>query len=432
MRTLLVLLCALSATACRPAASRPPTRIVLIVVDTLRRDFLSCYGGTARTPNMDRLAARGQRFTNAVGSFHQTSMSMGALFTGRTPSIESTDPATPLPWTGKTWCGLARFGTNDAGSECLPRSLPTLAEILLDAGMRTVGITSNDLMFRPAGFDRGFETWTEIGRQPHVTARGHMAFFARLAIEARKAERVMQAAIEAVAAHREERLFLYVHFMDVHDWWVPGDRTRTYNHHENYRRAVEAFDTALGTFLESLEREGVLADAAVILTADHGESLGEWHPIASMPVHFGNPAYEPVLRVPLIVAPAYFEDPTRMVRSEDVFGMICDLAGSHQRPARPASDLATDEIFLTEAQYQTYRRGRWKTIRRRSDGATMLFDVEADPQETVDVAAPNEPVGRTHAVRIAELSRALGTTAGASGTLSPQDQERLRALGYVR
>ena len=64
------------------ACSQPPTdRIVLILVDTLRPDALSCYGGPRPTPNIDSLAARGQLLTNAVGSFHQTTMSMGAMFT---------------------------------------------------------------------------------------------------------------------------------------------------------------------------------------------------------------------------------------------------------------------------------------------------------------------------------------------------------------
>ena len=67
--------------------------IFLIVVDTLRRDHVSLYGDALRTPNMERLAAEGQVFDAATASFHQTTMSMAALFTGRTPSLEkSLDP----------------------------------------------------------------------------------------------------------------------------------------------------------------------------------------------------------------------------------------------------------------------------------------------------------------------------------------------------
>ena len=70
-----------------------PERIILIVADTLRRDHLSPYGSELETPAVARLARRGQVFTNAVSSFHQTTMSMAALFTGRTPSD---------PWTTRS------------------------------------------------------------------------------------------------------------------------------------------------------------------------------------------------------------------------------------------------------------------------------------------------------------------------------------------
>jgi hypothetical protein len=55
------------------------------------------------------LAARGQRFSNYTAAFHQTSMSMGALFTGRTPSLEFNRVERPLFWNSSTWCGLIRF-----------------------------------------------------------------------------------------------------------------------------------------------------------------------------------------------------------------------------------------------------------------------------------------------------------------------------------
>ena len=92
-----------------PAPAAPPERIILIVADTLRRDFLSPYGSPVATPHVARLAERGQVFTNAVASFNQTTMSMSAMFTGRTPSIEGDGRRRTLPWTSQSWCGMARF-----------------------------------------------------------------------------------------------------------------------------------------------------------------------------------------------------------------------------------------------------------------------------------------------------------------------------------
>ena len=84
---LCAVLFALSGISCETALR--PQRVILIVIDTLRSDHVSCYGSASATPAIDAIAARGQRFTRATSSFHQTSMSMGAMFTGRTPSIET-------------------------------------------------------------------------------------------------------------------------------------------------------------------------------------------------------------------------------------------------------------------------------------------------------------------------------------------------------
>ncbi len=84
---------------------------------------------------------------------------MGALFTGRTPAVEAGDgPA--QPWTSQTWCGLARFAS--PGEErCVPGALETLAESLSGLGYETLGVTSNLLLYEPAGFARGLDVWEE-------------------------------------------------------------------------------------------------------------------------------------------------------------------------------------------------------------------------------------------------------------------------------
>jgi len=109
------------------AAQRP--NVLFITVDDMNWDSVGVFGCKVPdiTPNIDRLAKRGQVFTNAVASFHQTSMSMAALFTGRTPSIETGDRRVGLPWNGSNWCGLARFADHD-DERCIPDAVPTLAE----------------------------------------------------------------------------------------------------------------------------------------------------------------------------------------------------------------------------------------------------------------------------------------------------------------
>jgi arylsulfatase A-like enzyme len=144
----------------------PPERLILIMVDTLRRDFLSCYGSENPTPNIDALAERGQRYTEFTASFHQTSMSMGTLFTGRTPSLEFNRLERTLFWNSSSWCGLNRFAKKGEDDMCIPPSVPTLAESIRDAGYWTIGIASNQFLYEPSGFSRGFEDWVEVGKKP--------------------------------------------------------------------------------------------------------------------------------------------------------------------------------------------------------------------------------------------------------------------------
>ena len=399
---LAVLITALAFLAC--AETKPPERIILIVVDTLRSDVLSCYRGLIPTPAIDALAARGQLFPNAIASFHQTTMSMAAMYTGRTPSVESGRENGALRMTGRTWCGMARFAGGRRDS-CIPTSLVTLGELVHEAGYWTIGVVSNQLLFKPFGMEQGFDDWVEIGER-------FGDFRSR-----RSAEVVNPAASQALARRPHDRFFLYVHYMDVHDYtWG------------KYRDGVVTMDRAVGALLEKLEAEQLLEDAVVLFTSDHGERLGERHLVRGEGGHRGNPAFEEVLRVPLIVSPPLFDDASRLVRSQDIYQLIAQLVGVH---AEVPQDLEPLELFLSEDRWQTYRKGRWKSYIRRADGELYLVDLLADPIESRDVAPENHRVARTHRARIAELAHALGALDARSGELTDEDRWRLRALGYL-
>jgi hypothetical protein len=272
----------------------PPERIVLIVIDTLRRDFLTCYANALLpTPHIDALARQGRAYESVSAAYHQTSMSMAALFTGRTPSIERPEGHPPLPWTGQTWCGMARFA--EPGEElCIPKGLTTLAERLRGAGYWTIGVMSNPMLFEPSGFGRGFDDRSEVGRRPPEV--GPLARYrAEEAWRERTWRHVNRAARRALARRAGDRFFLYVHYMDVHDWGYRG---------APYAQSVAMVDTAVGALLGVLDAADLLEDAAVILTSDHGEHLGETHPpdpARVMRSHQGNPSYQELLHVPLIV-----------------------------------------------------------------------------------------------------------------------------------
>jgi arylsulfatase A-like enzyme len=395
---------------------------VLVVVDTLRSDHLSVYGGRVATPHVAALAARGQVFENAFASFHQTSMSMAAMFTGRTPSIESGKPTAALEWSSATWCGLVRFSSGEPGETCIPRSVPTLAERLREAGYWTAGVASNQFLYEPSGFGRGFDDWTEVDERLPVAGLPSRKGIAD-PHRSRYWRTVNQAAFDAVDRSPRERAFLYVHYIDVHDYRFQN---------QSYAQAVAVMDRAFGALMEGLEARGFLRDAVVVFTSDHGERLGEDHRFpGELPEnfgHFGNPSFDEVLRIPLIVAPAVFEDSSRFLRTQDLYGLVLEIAGI---PAAAHADVEPDELFVGELNYRTYRKGRWKTTIRRRDGRAFLYDLETDPHEREDVSSDRPLRVLAHRNRVNELTRSLQWQRPVPRGLSDDDRERLRALGYL-
>jgi len=395
-----------------------PERIILILVDTLRRDHLSPYGADVETPNIERLAQNGVVYENAYASFHMTSMSMGAIFSGRTPAISSGDPERSVAWNAANWCGLARFGAGEEGS-CFPNGMPLLGEVMRDRGYTTIGVTSNAMLFHPSGFSRGFDQWVEV---PDPGRSGKLAPFKRTWKESstrRSASAVGAAVIAALAQRKSDRFFLYVHYMDVHDWAAVN---------VPYRDAVAAVDRGIGELLDHLDGERLLDGAVVILTSDHGESLDEPHLVPATPRHIGNPSFEPVLAVPLIASGAELAHDGPLIRSEDLFRILLHLAGGAPQPER---DLLPDELFLTEVGYRTYRRGRWKSYSGRFDGTFRLVDLEADPGERRDVAAENPAISESHRKRVDALTTALAAPDAPLYEIGEEELDRLRSLGYV-
>jgi arylsulfatase A-like enzyme len=391
----------------------PPERIVLIVIDTLRRDALGSYGGKIGTPALDALAASGVAVPGMTSAFHQTTASMASLFTGRTPSLETGDAERPLPWTGETWCGLARFGA--PGAPCIPASLPTLAQRLHDAGYWTIGVLSNELMHAPSGFGRGFDDLVEVGGLPEPGTPPWRA---------RSWKRVHPAATSAIDRRLGDHFFLYVHYMDVHDYGERGD---------TYEDGVREADTAVGALLDHLKERGLYEGSVIVVTGDHGEHLGEKHPPfpnRALELHYGNPSYEELLAVPLLVSPRGTLEGSPPRTTQELHAWLLRLAGAEPDPPRGAEP-AADEVYVSELAYRTYRRDGWKSAFDRSRDRVVLFDLAHDPTEQHDLSAARPDVVEAHRRRVDELTRELAASGERRAAISAEERARLEALGYL-
>jgi arylsulfatase A-like enzyme len=414
--------------------SKAPERIILIVVDTLRRDHVSAYSPSVEasiveaptveapdveahrveTPNIDRLAARGQVFRNATSAFHSTTMSMAALFSGRTPSIEFGNAHAALDWNTFASCGMSRFAEDPNRDACVPNSVETLAEDMQAAGYWTAGVVSNKLLFRPYGYDQGFDEWVEVGLAPVS-----QALTARQSARIRTARHVNTNVVRTLANRPSDRFFLYVHYIDVHDWILFDI---------SYAESVRRFDQRLGELLDALENENLLEGATIVFTSDHGEMLVDHHLDFEISRHYGNPSFEPLLQVPLIVVPGIDREAGEFIRGQDVRGLVRGLAGLEGHPA-PA--LEPGELLVTERFYQTYRKDRWKSMWKRTEDRVLLFDLDADPGEATDLSKEEPEILAAHRKRVDEIVTKISTSDQNEQHLSPEDLDRLRALGYI-
>jgi len=309
---------------------------------------------------------------------------------------------------------MARFAA-DPDDSCIPQNLTTLAEDLERAGYWTVGVASNPFLFRPAGYDQGFDAWIEVAAEDPNETR-------RVLSRERSGIRVQAAVEDVLARIPDQPLFLYVHYMDVHDYRIWG---------ETYSTAASRADEHVGILLQRLEVMGLLDAAVVFFTSDHGEILDEKFDGYRTRTHFGNPSFQPVLEIPLIVTPPRFEDTGTPIRSQDIADLVRQVAGV-EVGAGPESGVARDEHFVGEMKFLTYRKGQFKSIFHRDRTKTgALFDLDADPKESVNLIGTEREVSRQHLTRVGELTKVLATSPTGSRELSEDDRARLRALGYL-
>jgi arylsulfatase A-like enzyme/Tfp pilus assembly protein PilF len=409
----LTVVCALVAWGAWRPRGALPRHVLLVTIDTLRADAVGAYGGSsAATPLIDRLAAGGVRFATARAHNVLTLPSHANILTGRLPPDH---------------------GVRDNAGFRLTASQATLATMLKGLGYRTGAFISAFPLDSRFGLARGFDIYDD----GFVDAAPRPAFLEQ---ERRGAETVA-AAVRWIDARRKDGgpWFAWVHLYEPHYPYAPPEPYASRFKADPYRGEVAATDAALAPLLQPILDAGGASDTLVVLTSDHGESLGD-HGEATHGIF----AYEAGLRVPLIVHyPPRLG--ARVVEAEaahvDVVPMILDAIG--QRPVeglrgrtiaaleRRRSDEA---VTYFEALSGTLNRG-WaplsgvvsKGMKYIDLPIPELYDLGADPAERQNLA-PSRPqeVDERRA-----LLRMFGGGDVTRADETPDVRERLRALGYV-
>ncbi len=391
----------------------PPERIVLVTIDTLRADRVGCYGASwSWTPTLDRLAERGVRFANVAAPTPLTQPSHATLFTALDPP---------------------QHGMRINGTFTLADDLPTLAERLRASGYETAGFVGSVILASHYGFGRGFDHFDDrMETQKDGTVVGAIS---------RPADAVIDSAVNWLAT-APQRFFLWIHLYDPHEPYQAPGMLRRLLSRTSYDAEISFADDQLGRLIETIDDMSPSRSTVIAVTSDHGESLGE-HGEDS----HGYGIYDATQRVPLLIAGAglprgHVVEP--LVRLADLAPTILALAGAPTledvsgrdlRPLWEGGDQTSRVSFLETLAPKLHfgwspllgiRTERYKYIRAPRP---ELYDLEADPSETRDLAALLPDTA-------AELDRMLqerlaDPRAPSWATPDPIRREQLEQLGYL-
>ncbi len=472
--------------------------IILVTLDTTRADHLGCYGNPAvQTPALDQLASEGVRFASCSSAASTTLASHASIMTGTYPH---------------------RHGVPRNGFTLSERAL-TLAELLDEAGFWCAGFLGSAALTGRTGIDQGFVHWDEdfdeAARQDGNDQSQRDAATLTDRILAHTEETLARAGAD------DARLFLFAQYFDPHAPYAPpaseverygaelaagdfaaieaavvqqqvralgrsaggqqgvitgglpeelvrnasGVPTEAGRQLERlYRGEVTHMDREIGRLLLGLQRLGVLEDALVVITADHGETFWDGPNAWNHGLWVG----QPEVSVPLIVrgpgtaglgSGLVVDTP---VSGVDVMPTVLDLAGVSagavdldgrslaaavrggggslveravfSEATQPGAALEASELkWRGERKPVAVRLGRWKLVRAGYLGLEMLFDLSADPAERQDrLLGGGDAEARAAADRLGEeLAR---WRAGAAPLPSEFDREQaagLAGLGYA-
>jgi arylsulfatase A-like enzyme len=409
--------------------------VILVSLDTLRRDYVGAFGSTLPlTPHIDALAAEGTVFENATTTFPSTTGAHLSMLTGLYP---------------------IRLGVDDP-TRRIQTSARLLAEAIGAAGWRTAAVTEDVMLAIPVGFARGFAHYQEnLEEEPRAPP-------------SYKVEHTMDAAVRWLEQNHDDRFFLFLHTYAVHwpyaappqyqftTWKDPSGVERPVDEAPGdvqlrlrYAADVRQADMEIGRLVDTLRRLRLERRTILVVTADHGEAFFE---------HYGRwghgvMIYDEIMRVPVVMwgpgripAGRRIRTPVSLV---DLPPTILDLAG-----APPMNDIDgesqvarlrggpedLDRVVFAESppikdfhEHQTVARAlttKW-ILTASTPPELVAYDLVSDPGEQRPLA---DPAVLERGRQILAGYTALGAKRSEPTRVPVSDEtrQRLKALGYAQ
>jgi arylsulfatase A-like enzyme len=470
---LVIPVCIVACSAACSDAKPPPPNVLLISVDSLRRDHVSAYGyrsptnpSALTTPAVDRLAQRGVLFEDAVSTTSWTLPAHMALLTGLPDVLH---------------------GVTD-NSASLDPSLQTLAELLHAAGYSTAGFFSGPNLHPVFGFDQGFDRYVDCSgvsvEGDELKTAGAQGFREanQSSHHAVTSPRVLEESSrwieESVKAKRP--FFAFTHWWDPHyDYLPPAPFDRMYDasyagavrgvHKEEKDRPLEGADLAhlkslydgeirwtddhVGKLLDLLERLGVLENTLVVFTSDHGEEFferGRWGHQRTL--------FDEVVRIPLVMSlPRALPAGGRVraqARLQDIYPTIAETCGvrvpayvegrslrtAWQSPSADAAMARVQPLYLDVpylgVKLTGARASGEKVLWDSTEKKGLIFDLVQDPTErearSFGELLKSSPMLISMLTELERARSALPERENSSRVkLPPELEAELKALGYL-
>lgn len=445
------------------------TNVLLIVVDTLRARNLGLYGGSYDvSPAIDELGAQGTVFEHAVCTHSNSWISYTTMFRGdHVFSFPLTDAREKYVRVNKE----SQFKTAYRNT---PRS-QTAPYVLQQSGVKTSAIISGTMLSRDWGWDKGFDKYDDevngavrkaaLRSAPSTFAYRISRYLNRAVFPPfglRKADTTAALACEELQKlSGTEPWFLFLHFSDPHTPLTSYDGAAS--NWPRYDQEIKRVDDAFRRIYDELSRLDLLDSTLIILTADHGESLGE-HGAGH---GHGRNVFEESIRIPLIllhpeipiqrinegvarlrdVGPTLVEafgcDPPETFTGRSLLSMTRDPSNTPKTglsiadgflmlSAALGKDIAQNESGFVVS----LRTSRYKYIVAPSyQGYEWFFDLEQDPREQNNVIGIHPKTSKLRSLCVEAIEqweeRAPRVPAGDQWTPSRETREQLRELGYL-
>lgn len=424
---------------------------VLIILDAARADHFSSFGYFRQTtPNLDEFAQEAVLFAKAYSEALSTRTSMGILFTGFPLTV------------------LSLYNITSQ----LPDELATLAGSFQGQKIKTAGFAGVGNVGSNFGFHRGFDQYFELYKEE--------AFY-------RKSQEYLPYVLPWLEANKDNRFFLYVHFKEPHAFYNPlppfkGMFTDAYQESVDlsgemnlnavtltdgqieyvraaYDENLASVDSVVGEIIAKMRSLGLLDESIIIVTADHGELLGE---IDNM---FGHGSYfgEGGMHIPLLIRfpenekidyPSHID---ALVKTSDVFVTLADIygfsvpgdltSGKSLLPLIRKPDAEINPFMVSEKRGlpgYCYRTAEHKLIYWMGNAPVEFYDLENDPQALENVYEQNKILAHYYLTDLKKwiasqkLIKDIIFERGSSRheidmrEIDEKTLENLKALGYIK